>query len=60
MSQENKINRRPILENRQVKFNYELLEHFEAGISLKGWEVKSIRSSRSDIKDSYVLMKNGF
>ena len=42
MSQENKINRKPILENRQVKFNYELLEHFEAGISLKGWEVKSI------------------
>ena len=59
MSREKKINRRPILENRQVKFNYELLEHFEAGISLKGWEVKSIRSSRSDIKDSYVLMKNG-
>ena len=59
MGQEKKINRKPVLENRQVRFNYELLEDFEAGISLKGWEVKSIRSSRVDIKDSYVLMKNG-
>lgn len=59
MGQEKKINRKPILENRQARFNYELLEDFEAGISLEGWEVKSIRSSRVDIKDSYVLMKNG-
>ena len=59
MSREKKINRRPILENRQARFNYELLEEFEAGISLEGWEVKSIRSSRTDIKDSYILMKNG-
>ena len=59
MGQEKKINRKPIIENRQARFNYELLEDFEAGISLEGWEVKSIRSSRVDIKDSYVLMKNG-
>ena len=59
MGQEEKINRKPVLENRQARFNYELLEDFEAGISLEGWEVKSIRSSRVDIKDSYVLMKNG-
>ena len=59
MSREKKINRRPILENRQARFNYELLEDFEAGISLEGWEVKSIRSSRTDITDSYILMKNG-
>ena len=59
MGQEKKINRKPVLENRQARFNYELLEDFEAGISLEGWEVKSIRSSRVDIKDSYVLMKNG-
>ena len=59
MGQEKKINRKPVLENRQARFNYELLEDFEAGISLEGWEVKSIRSSRVDIKDSYVLMKKG-
>ena len=59
MGQEKKINRKPVLENSQARFNYQLLEDFEAGISLEGWEVKSIRSSRVDIKDSYVLMKNG-
>ena len=35
------------------------VRNFEAGISLLGWEVKSIRSSRVDIKDSYILMKKG-
>ena len=59
MGQDKKINRKPIIENRQAKFNYELGENFEAGISLLGWEVKSIRSSRVDIKDSYILMKKG-
>ena len=59
MGQDKKINRQPIIENRQAKFNYELGENFEAGISLLGWEVKSIRSSRVDIKDSYILMKKG-
>ena len=48
MGQDKKINRKPIIENRQAKFNYELGENFEAGISLLGWEVKSIRSSRVD------------
>ena len=56
MSQDKKINRKPIIENRQAKFNYELGENFEAGISLLGWEVKSIRSSRVDIKDIYILI----
>ena len=59
MGQDKKINRKPIIENRQAKFNYELGENFEAGVSLLGWEVKSIRSSRVDIKDSYILMKKG-
>ena len=42
MGQDKKINRKPIIENRQAKFNYELGENFEAGISLLGWEVKSV------------------
>ena len=50
MAKDKKINRKPVIENRQAKFNYELLENFEAGISLLGWEVKSIRASRVDIK----------
>ena len=41
MSKDKKINRKPVIENRQAKYNYKLLESFEAGISLLGWEVKS-------------------
>ena len=59
MAKDKKINRQPIIENRQVKFNYELFDNFEAGIALLGWEVKAIRASRVDIKDGYVIMKKG-
>ena len=59
MAKDKKINRKPVIENRQVKYNYRLLEGFEAGISLLGWEVKSIRASSLDLKDSYILIKKG-
>ena len=59
MSKNKKINSRPVIENRQARFNFELSEDFEAGISLNGWEVKGIRASQADMKDSYVLMKKG-
>ena len=45
MAKDKKINKKPVIENRQAKYNYKLLESFEAGISLLGWEVKSIRAS---------------
>ena len=41
-------------QNRKVRFNYTIEEVFEAGISLLGWEVKSIRAGGADISDSYV------
>ena len=59
MVKNNKLSKKPIIENRQAKFNYELGESFEAGISLLGWEVKSIRASSLELKDSYILMKKG-
>ena len=59
MAKDKKINKQPIIENRQVKFNYELFDNFEAGIALLGWEVKAIRASRVDIKDGYVIIKKG-
>ena len=40
--------------NRKAYFNYEVLEDFEAGISLLGTEVKSIRQGRFSFADSYV------
>lgn len=40
--------------NKKASFNYEILERFEAGIILTGAEVKSIKSGRANLGDSYV------
>ncbi len=45
--------------NRAAGHNYHLLEKFEAGIVLRGTEVKSIRSGRANLKDAYGLVKDG-
>ena len=48
-----------IAQNKRAGFDYQLLETFEAGVALSGWEVKSLRMGKADLADSYVLMKNG-
>jgi SsrA-binding protein len=48
-----------ITDNRKARFNYALEQFFEAGISLEGWEVKSLRAGRAQISESYVVIKNG-
>jgi SsrA-binding protein len=48
-----------IAKNKKAFFNYELLERFEAGISLLGSEVKSIREGRISLKESYAEVKDG-
>lgn len=45
--------------NKKAKHEYFLEEKFEAGLSLQGWEVKSLREKKVSFADSYVLMKNG-
>ncbi len=45
--------------NRQAGHNYFLLEKFEAGIALRGTEVKSIREGKANLKDAYGLVKDG-
>src|ERR1700722_5069922 len=45
--------------NRSAGFNYFLLEKFEAGVALRGTEVKSIREGKANLKDSYGLIKDG-
>ncbi|MEY2341853.1 SsrA-binding protein SmpB [Acidithiobacillus sp. IBUN Pt1247-S3] len=45
--------------NREAKHEYFIEERFEAGIALEGWEVKSLRAGRLQLKDSYVVIKNG-
>jgi len=50
---------RLIAKNKKAFFNYEILETFEAGISLVGSEVKSIREGRISLKESYAEIKEG-
>ncbi|MEK8089289.1 SsrA-binding protein SmpB [Thermithiobacillus plumbiphilus] len=45
--------------NRQAGFEYFIEERFETGLVLEGWEVKSIRAGRINLKESYVMVKNG-
>jgi SsrA-binding protein len=45
--------------NRAASHNYFLLEKFEAGVALRGTEVKSIREGKANLRDSYGLIKDG-
>ena len=45
--------------NRKAKFNYFLKEFYEAGISLTGSEVKSLRNGKVNISESYAYDHNG-
>lgn len=47
--------RKTIATNRKAKFEYILLEHYEAGLVLKGSEIKSIRARQASIAEAYVL-----
>ena len=44
--------------NKKARFNYEIIEKIEAGISLKGTEVKSVRNKNVSIAESYAQIKN--
>ena len=44
--------------NRKASFDYDILETFEVGIVLKGTEIKSIREGRTNLKDSYAIIRN--
>lgn len=48
-----------VSDNRQARFLYEILDTYEAGIELKGTEVKSIREGKVNLRDGYVLIRNG-
>jgi SsrA-binding protein len=49
----------PIAVNRKARFDYFIEERFEAGISLMGWEVKSMRAGKAQIAEAYVFLKGG-
>jgi SsrA-binding protein len=48
-----------IAKNRVATHDYFIEERFEAGLALEGWEVKSLRAGRAQLKESYVVLKNG-
>lgn len=48
-----------IIANKKAFHDYFIEEKFEAGISLLGWEVKAIRAGRANIKESYVVVRDG-
>ena len=45
--------------NRKAKFDYFVEEEYEAGISLTGTEIKSIRNGKCNLKDCYGIVRNG-
>ena len=47
-----------IVKNKTASRNFKLGESFQAGIVLEGWEVKSLRNGKIDVKNSYVNFKN--
>ena len=48
-----------IIDNKKAFHDYFIEERFEAGMVLEGWEVKSIRAGRGQIKEAYVIVRNG-
>ena len=59
MSQKTKSGLKIISNNRKAKFNYFFDEFFEAGIVLKGSEVKSLRDGKANISESYAFDVQG-
>lgn len=48
-----------VAENRKARHDYELSDRYEAGIELKGTEIKSIRNGKVQMKDSYISIRDG-
>ena len=48
-----------LAENRRARFDYEILETYEAGIELRGYEAKSVREGRMNLQGSYAIIRGG-
>lgn len=48
-----------IVENRKAYHDYFIEERFEAGLVLQGWEVKAIRAGHVQLKESYIIVRDG-
>ena len=47
-----------LAENRKARFDYELIKEYEAGVVLKGYEVKSVKSGQASLKGAFVTVHN--
>lgn len=56
---EEEENTKAVCTNRKARHLYEVLESLEAGLVLVGTEVKSLRSGKANLKDSFAIFKNG-
>ncbi len=50
---------RVIAQNRKAWHDYFIEEKYEAGLALQGWEVKSLRAGRAQLKEGYVVLEGG-
>lgn len=48
-----------LVDNRKAHFNYEILEKYEAGIELLGFEVKSVKKGQGSLEGAYVIVRGG-
>jgi SsrA-binding protein len=48
-----------IVDNKKAFHDYFIEERFETGLVLEGWEVKAIRAGRVQLKEAYVILRNG-
>jgi SsrA-binding protein len=48
-----------IADNRKAWHDYFIEDKYEAGLALEGWEVKSLRAGRAQLKEAYVIIENG-
>jgi len=56
---DNQTHKKNIAENRKARHEYFVIDEYEAGMVLKGTEVKSLRMGRANLKDSYAKIENG-
>lgn len=59
MAKQKKNSSNTIALNKKALHDYFIEQHYEAGIALSGWEVKSLRAGKAQLVDSYVLLKDG-
>jgi SsrA-binding protein len=53
------MNNRTVTKNRKARHEYYIMETYEAGLALKGTEVKSLRNGKANLQDSFARVENG-